>query len=228
MRPSGVDAAQTSRRFDLVIFDCDGVLVDSEVITNAVFATMLRELGAVVTIEHMFEQFMGHSMAHCLTLVRELLGRDPPEDFLADYRRRLTRALEEVMPVPGIEQTLDAIDIPSCVASNGAHDKMRLTLGITGLLPRFEARLFSAVDVGRPKPAPDLFVFAASRMGAAPGRTVVVEDSPAGIAAALAAGMTAYGYAARMPARRLIEAGSALVFGDMRELPALLRPTADG
>ena len=210
----------TKLRF--VIFDCDGVLVDSEVITNAVFATMLGELGTVVTLEYMFEHFMGHSMAHCLTLVRELLGRDPPETFLAEYRQRSTCALEGVTAVPGIERTLDAIDIPSCVASNGAHDKMRLTLGITGLLPRFEPRLFSAVDVGRPKPAPDLFVFAASRMGAAPERTVVVEDSPAGIAAALAAGMTAFGYAARMPARRLIEAGATRVFEDMRELPALL------
>jgi HAD superfamily hydrolase (TIGR01509 family) len=210
------------RRFDLVIFDCDGVLVDSELITNAVFATMLGELGAVVTLEYMFEHFMGHSMAHCLTLVRQLLGRDPPDDFVTEYRRRSSRALEEVVAVPGIEQVLDAIDIPSCVASNGPHDKMRLTLGITGLLPRFESRLFSADDVGRPKPAPDLFVFAASSMSAAPERTAVVEDSPAGIEAALAAGMTAYGYAGRMPARRLIEAGATIIFDDMCRLAALL------
>ena len=209
-------------RFDLVIFDCDGVLVDSEVITNAVFATMLGELGAVVTLQYLFEHFMGHSMAHCLTLVRELLGRDPPDEFLVEYRRRSSRALEEVVAVPGIEQVLDALDVPSCVASNGPHDKMRRTLEITGLLPRFESRLFSADDVGRPKPAPDLFLFAASRMNAAPERTAVVEDSPAGVTAALAAGMKAYGYAGRMPAGRLIGAGAAVVFEDMRELCALL------
>ena len=211
------------RRFDLVIFDCDGVLVDSEVITNAVFATMLGELGVVVTLEYMFERFMGHSMAHCLTLVRELLVREPPEDFVPEYRRRSERALaDRVVAVPGIERALGAIDIPWCVASNGAHDKMRLTLRVTGLLPRCESLLFSAVDVERPKPAPDLFLFAASSMGAAPQRTAVVEDSPAGIAAALAAGMTPYGYAGRMPATRLREAGASVIFEDMLELPALL------
>jgi HAD superfamily hydrolase (TIGR01509 family) len=211
------------RRFDLVIFDCDGVLVDSERITNRVFAEMLGELGIVVTLDEMFERFMGHSMAHCLSLVRDLLGRDPPDAFLPDYRRRTARALEqEIVVVPGIEKVLDAIDIPACVASNGPHEKMRITLGATGLLPRFESRLFSADDVARGKPAPDVFLLAASRLGAAPERTAVVEDTPSGVAAALAAGMTPHGYAGRIPARRLHDAGASVVFDDMRDLPALL------
>lgn len=210
-------------RFDLVIFDCDGVLVDSELITNRVFATMIGELGVAVTLEQMFDRFMGHSMDHCMTLVRELLGRDPPDDFVSEYRRRSERALaQQVAPVPGIEQALGAIDIPWCVASNGPYAKMRLTLGATGLLSRCGSRLFSAVEVERPKPAPDLFLFAASRLAASPERTAVVEDSPAGIAAALAAGMTPYGFAARMPAARLQAAGARVVFDHMRDLPALL------
>ncbi len=209
--------------YELVIFDCDGVLVDSELITNSVFAAMLSELGIVVTLEEMFERFMGHSMAHCLELVRALLGGDPPGDFLSEYRRRSHEALEGVVAVQGIEQALDAIDIPWCVASNGEHPKMRLTLGIAGLLPRCESRLFSATEVARGKPAPDVFLLAASRLGAAPERTAVIEDTPAGVAAALAARMTPFGYARRMPARRLREAGAAVVFDDMVQLPELLR-----
>ncbi len=208
---------------DLVIFDCDGVLVDSEVVTNRVFATMLGELGLEVSLETMFERFMGHSMAYCLTLVRELLGRDPPPTFVQEYRRRSEGALaEEVLAIPGIEAVLDALELPWCVASNGSFDKMRTTLGKTGLLPRCESRLFSAVDVERPKPAPDLFLYAAARLGAAPSRTAVVEDTPAGVAAALAAGMTPFGFAHRMAAARLRQAGAAVVFDDMRDLPRLL------
>jgi HAD superfamily hydrolase (TIGR01509 family) len=211
-------------RFDLIIFDCDGVLVDSELITNRVFATMIGELGVVVTLDDMFERFVGHSMAHCLALVRELAGRDLPDDFLPEYRRRSARALEEeILAVPNVERMLEAIDIPSCVASNGSQEKMRLTLGITGLLARFEPRLFSADDVVRGKPAPDVFLLAASRLGVGAERTAVIEDTPAGVTAALAAGMKPYGYAGRTPARRLRAAGCVVVFDDMLELPALLR-----
>jgi HAD superfamily hydrolase (TIGR01509 family) len=184
---------------------------------------MLGELGVVVTLEYVFEQFMGHSMAHCLALIRDLLGRDVPGDFFTEYRRRSDEALaNEVVAVPGVEGVLDALDVPWCVASNGPQDKMQLTLGKTGLLARCGPRLFSAYDVDRPKPAPDLFLFAASRLGARPARTAVVEDSPAGVAAALAAGMTPYGFAGRTPVARLREAGVDILFDDMRELPALL------
>ena len=210
--------------FDLVIFDCDGVLVDSEVVTNRVFAAMLGELGVPVTLEYMFEHFMGHSMSHCLALAQGMLGREPPHDFLPEYRRRSEDALaEEVVAVAGIEQVLDAIDVPWCVASNGPRDKMAVTLGKTGLLARCGSRLFTAYEVARPKPAPDLFLSAAARFGVAPSRTAVVEDSPAGVTAARAAGMRAFGYAGRTPPARLREAGVDVIFHAMGELPALLR-----
>ncbi len=210
-------------RYQLVIFDCDGVLVDSERITNQVFADMLGELGLAFTLEDMFERFIGRSMAQCLDEIAALLGRPPPADFTTTYRARTKRALEtQLRPVPGIEEALAQITIPWCVASNGAHDKMRLTLGLTGLLPHFEGKLFSVAEVARPKPAPDVFLHAASRSGVAPGDCAVVEDTPTGVEAAARAGMTVLGYAGLTPAHRLRAAGAHHVFDRMADLPRLL------
>jgi HAD superfamily hydrolase (TIGR01509 family) len=210
-------------RFDLIIFDCDGVLVDSELITNRVFVEMLNELGVQVTLDDMFERFVGHSMTHCVDLIRKMLGKEPPADFVKLYRQRTAAALsEQLQPVPGIVVALDAIKIPICVASSSDHDKMRMTLGLTGLLPRFDGRLFSVTQVAKGKPAPDVFLFAAAQMGASPQRTAVVEDTPVGVIAGKAAGMTVFGYAARTPAHRLQEAGASVVFSDMSALSGLL------
>jgi len=210
-------------RYQLVIFDCDGVLVDSERITNQVFADLLGELGVALTLEDMFEHFLGHSMASCLDKVATLLGRPPPTDFEATYRARSKRALEtELRSVPGIEEALAQIAIPDCVASNGPIHKMRLTLSLTGLLPRFEGRLFSSENVARPKPAPDLFLHAAHCCGIAPADCVVVEDTPTGVTAAVAAGMTVLGYTALTPGHRLRAAGAHHLFDRMTDLPRLL------
>src|SRR5262245_5939018 len=199
-------------RYQLIIFDCDGVLVDSERLGNQVFAELLGELGLAFTLDDMFEHFVGHSMAQCLEKITAALGKPPPDDFVATYRARTNRAFEtDLRAVPGIEQALDQIAelaIPWCVASNGPHEKMRLTLGVAGLLPRFDGKLFSSSEVERPKPAPDLYLYAASRHGVAPGDCVVVEDTPTGVAAAAAAGMTVLGYAGLMPGHRLQAAGA--------------------
>jgi HAD superfamily hydrolase (TIGR01509 family) len=209
-------------RFDLVIFDCDGVLVDSELIANRIFAALLNELGASVTLDTMFERFVGHSMADCLVIVEELLGRVPPADLVTTLRARTNAALAvELRAVDGVAAVLDSLAVPYCVASSGDHDKMRTTLGLTGLLPRFEGRLFSATEVARGKPAPDVFLYAAQRMGCAPARAAVVEDTPIGVQGAIAAGMTVFGYAGHTPAERLRHAG-ATPFATMAELPALL------
>jgi HAD superfamily hydrolase (TIGR01509 family) len=208
---------------DLVIFDCDGVLVDSELITNRVFAEMLGELGLNLTLDDMFEQFVGHSMQHCLDVVRERLGSDVPVDFDIEYRARSARALaEQLRPVSGVHDALRQLGVPICVASSGDHQKMRMTLGLTGLLERFEGRLFSVTEVARGKPAPDVFLLAASALGAAPERCVVIEDTPVGVAAGTAARMTVLGYAGRTPAKRLWDAGATVVFNDMAKLPALI------
>src|SRR4051812_4897562 len=173
------------RDLELVIFDCDGVLVDSEVLTNTVFRDMLIELGAAVTLTDMFEQFVGHTMEHCLALAGDLLGRPLPDNFATRYRERCGQVLrEQLQPVPGIKAALSRIDLPVCVASSGDHEKMRTTLGVTGLLGHFEGRLFSATQVARGKPAPDVFLFAASEMHVSPSRVAVVEDTPVGVSAA--------------------------------------------
>ena len=209
-----------------MIFDCDGVLVDSEMITNRVFARMLAELGITMTLDDLFERFVGRSMTHCRTLIAELLQRPVPDAFMADFRARTAAALRaELEAVAGIEGVLDALTaagVPFCVASSGSHEKMRLTLGITGLLPRFEGRMFSVTEVPHTKPAPDVFLFAARRCGADPAACCVVEDTPTGVEAGVAAGMRVYGYSGLTPASRLTHAGAHVVFDEMKRLPALL------
>jgi len=208
--------------FDLVIFDCDGVLVDSERLTNALFAQMLNELGLPVTLDDMFREFVGRSMAQCLDIIEAKLCGPVPEDFLDDYDLRTSRALaENLQPVRGIKDALEAIDLPMCVASSGSHEKMRTTLGLTGLLGWFSGRLFSVTQVKRAKPHPDVFLYAADKMGFAADRTAVVEDTVFGVRAGVAAGMTVFGYAELSPPQALAEEG-ALVFDDMRDLPSLL------
>jgi HAD superfamily hydrolase (TIGR01509 family) len=210
-------------RFALVIFDCDGVLVDSELITNRVFTKMLNELGAAVSNEEAFERFVGRSLSQCLEMIAGLLGREVPADFVRQYHRRSAAALKsELKSVAGVEAALEAIQVPYCVASNGSHEKMQTTLGITGLLPKFKDKLFSVSEVARGKPFPDVFLHAAEKSGVAPCDCLVIEDTPTGVSAGVAAGMTVYGYCGYTPAHRLIAAGAHGTFGRMSDLPELL------
>ena len=127
--------------------------------------------------------------------------------------------------MPGIELVLDALDaarVPFCVASSGDHEKMNTTLGITGLLPRFAGRIFSVTQVARGKPAPDVYLFAARQLGAEPAACVVVEDTPPGVQAGVAAGMTVFGFCAHTPEQKLTAAGAHRTFGDMQRLVAML------
>lgn len=207
----------------LVIFDCDGVVVDSEPITNRVMAQMLAELGLRLSLEESVDRFIGKSMHQCTQIIADLLGHEPPADFRSRLVERTRRALSaSLTPVPGIEDVLSSLRVPYCVASNGNRAKMAFTLGLTGLQTRFVGRMYCAEDVPNPKPAPDLFLYAAHRHDAEPSRCAVVEDTPTGIAAARAAGMTAYGFAAMTPGNRLASAGANAVFYRMSELPALL------
>ena len=211
-------------RFDLVIFDCDGVLVDSERITNEIFCAMLNELGVAVTLEDMFERFVGLSMPQCVALIETLHGRAPPASFVPELQTRVAHALKsEIRPIPGVPEVLAELCVPCCVASSGEHEKIRLTLGATGLLAHFENRIFSVADVPRPKPAPDVFLYAASCLGADPARCVVVEDTPTGVRAAAAAGMHVFGFAAHTPEHRLRAAGAHAILTEMAQLPQRLR-----
>jgi HAD superfamily hydrolase (TIGR01509 family) len=210
--------------FELVIFDCDGVLVDSEPIAVRVDALVLGRLGWDLSEAEIIERFMGRSEAYMVGEIEAALGRPLPLDWDAEFVPLYRDALEaELEPVDGVMEALDAISAPTCVASSSTHERLRFTLGLTGLLERFDGRIFSAADVANGKPAPDLFLHAAASLGADPARCAVVEDSVYGIQAARAAGMRAFGYAGGLtPADRL--AGPATtVFEDMRALPALLQ-----
>ncbi len=210
-------------RFELVIFDCDGVVVDSERIVFAVFGDFIRSLGVHLSEAETREQFLGRTLAACMTIVEQLSGKPAPLDALARYTEERDRVLRErVKPVDGVREVLETLKIPYCIASSGGYDKMRITLGATELMPYFENRLFSATEVAHGKPAPDIFLFAAERMGAQPKRTVVVEDTVNGVLAGSAAGMTVLGYVDLTPGAKLLEAGATATFTHMRELPALL------
>ncbi|KFG02531.1 hydrolase [Streptomyces scabiei] len=212
-------------RYDLVIFDNDGVLVDSEPISNRLLAEYLTELGHPTSYEESIRDYMGSAMHRIHELVLERSGTTLPEDFDDVFHQRVFTAFErELEPVPGVVPVLEKLvadEVPYCVASSGSHERIRVGHRTTGLDRWFrEGLVFSSQDVGRGKPAPDLFLHAAERMGVAPERCAVVEDSPLGVRAGIAAGMDVYGYAAMTPADRL--AGARGHFSDMGELLDLL------
>jgi HAD superfamily hydrolase (TIGR01509 family) len=205
-----------------VIFDCDGVLVDTELISNTVLAELLTAAGLPTTYEECLRDYRGRSLASVMTIAATrhgaLLPSDIPERYYAEAKQRFAR---EVEPIPGVVEALARIDLPTCVASSGPHHKMEVTLRRTGLWERFEGRIFSATEVRNGKPAPDLFLHAAHAMGFDPATTAVVEDSVPGIEAARAAGMRALAYAGDADAGELAAAGGD-PFYDMAELPGLL------
>jgi len=211
------------RPLQLVIFDCDGVLVDSERLAVREEAAALAELGWRLSQAEVIERFMGRSQAFMVQAVLDRLGGRLPDDWQERLDRRYRAAFEaELAPVDGIVEALDRIATPTCVASGGSHDKLRHTLGLTGLYDRFAGRIFSASEVAEGKPAPDLFLHAAARLGADPAACAVVEDSRYGVEAARAAGMRAFGYTRGLtPPDRLAGPGTVL-FDDMRRLPDLL------
>ena len=167
-----------SNSIRLVIFDCDGVLVDSERIAVRVDVVVLAKLGWVMTEAEVVERFMGRTDEYMVSQIEAHLGRPLPANWEEPFQRLYREAFEAgLKPVPGILEVLNEIAIPTCVASSGTHERIRYTLGLTGLYTRFVGRIFSASDVARGKPAPDLFLHAANRMGADPSECAVVEDS---------------------------------------------------
>jgi HAD superfamily hydrolase (TIGR01509 family) len=205
-----------------VIFDCDGVLVDSEHISNRVLAGLLTEAGLPTTFEDCMRDYRGRALTSVLALAAQRLGGPLPGELGDRYYAQMEDVFaRELQPVPGIVGALERIALPSCVASSGPHHKMALTLRRTGLWTRFEGRIFSASEVRHGKPAPDLFLHAARRMGFDPAATAVVEDSVPGIEAARAAGMRALAFARHTDAALLAAAGGE-PFHDMAELPGLL------
>jgi HAD superfamily hydrolase (TIGR01509 family) len=209
--------------FDLVIFDCDGVLVDSERIAVRIDVIVLERLGWPLTEAEVIERFVGRSEEYMVGEIEAALGRPLAPDWDHEFRPLYHDAFEaELAPVDGVVDALDRIGAPTCVASSSSHERLRRTLGLTGLYDRFAGRIFSAADVANGKPAPDLFLHAAATLGADPARCAVVEDSVFGLQAARAAGMTAFGYGGGVTPPERLEGPATTVFADMRELPALL------
>lgn len=210
---------------ELVIFDCDGVLLDSEIIFARVLAEGLERAGfGTVGLAEALALGFGKNRDTLLAAVEIRFGRPPPSGFIEAMRERSSALfVSELQPMAGIAELLSGLATPRCVASNGHHERVRERLAVAGLLPFFEPHVFGASQVARGKPAPDLFLFAASRLGARPEHCLVIEDSPIGVAAAQAAGMTAIGFCggSHCPAdhaETLLAAGAARVFPHAADL----------
>jgi len=209
----------------LVIFDCDGVLVDSEAIANRIMAEHITATGVPITYEDCRARFVGGTLQRVMDTVEQWLGKPLPPGWKEDFEARRNDAFcRELKAVAGIEEVLASLSAAGtefCVASSGSVEKMELTLGLTGLKRYFGERLFSASMVAHGKPEPDIFLYAAEQMGYLPETCVVVEDSPTGVTAAVAAGMRVLAYVADTDAEVLRIAG-AQPFAEMAALPALL------
>ena len=216
---------------DLVIFDCDGVLVDSELIGCRIEVDCLQDAGFPITLSELLTDFVGKSTAAGNVMLEARFGRPVPAAVEEEMRSRITAAFRsELQPVPGMREMLESLGKPACVASSSEPGRIRLSLELTGLLSFFEPNLFSSTMVNHGKPAPDLFLHAASQMGVAPARCVVVEDSVAGVQAALAAGMSVVGLSAASHCdaahgQRLRKAGAPQVVTSTAALGELLRAT---
>ena len=214
---------------DLVIFDCDGVLVDSEPISIAVLLEMIAKNGTVMSEDDAYDRFLGRSMTTISKVLHEEYGFAASEADLDEMRANLFARFElDLKPIPGIAETLRKLDVPRCVASSSQPDRIRLSLKLTGLLDLLDPHIFSATMVKHGKPAPDLFLLAAKTMKVEPKDCLVVEDSPAGIEAAKSAGMRVFAFTGGTHSRGgRLEAALASrnpdrIFSDMLELPGLL------
>jgi HAD superfamily hydrolase (TIGR01509 family) len=209
----------------LVIFDNDGVLVDSELLANTVLVHLLERFGLSLSLKESMRRYLGSSLESVRRSVEAELGRKLPEDFNEIYHSELLSEFDaHLQPMEGVVEVLSYLDscaISYCVASSGDHIRIRRALEITGLYQSFEGRIFSAQDVSRGKPAPDLFLYASESMGALPGDCLVIEDSPKGVRAARVAGMSVVGFAQRTRDSELHEAD--VILSSYRELLKLLQ-----
>ena len=214
--------------FDAVIFDCDGVLVDSEVISCRAHATVLTRHGYPITADQVLKRFLGVSDREARQIIEAEIERKLPDDFEAQVKQAtLQFYASELRPISHVGEAIAAIGLPKCVASSGTPEKIRHGLVCAGIYDQLAPHIFSASQVKRGKPAPDLFLFAAERMRTAPARCLVIEDSIPGVTGAVAAGMTVLGFHGGSHCRpgygdTLRAAGVTMTFDDMRQLPGLI------
>jgi HAD superfamily hydrolase (TIGR01509 family) len=208
---------------DLVIFDCDGVLIDSEPLSNRVLIESLNNFGLKLTYDEAIETFVGKSLKSNRTYIEERLGKPLPQDFIHTLEAKVIETFEkELQAIAGIHDALKSIVQPVCVASGSNPAWIRAALKVAGLLSYFDNNIFSASQVKHGKPAPDIFLFAAENMGFMPAQCAVVEDSPTGVQAGVAAGMKVLAYTGTFKSEQLKDAGAHIIFEDMKKLPSLL------
>lgn len=208
--------------YKCIIFDCDGVLVDSESISAKVFQEMAGELGFEMDFETAVEQFAGASMNDNIQFVARNIEGDVPIDFEKRFRERTYEAFKtDIKPVPGIREILNKVNVPICVASSGPVEKIRLNLTVTGLIDKFEGRIFSCYDIQSWKPEPDIYIHAAKKMGFSPNECIVIEDSSSGIRAGVSGGFRVFALANETKRQKFEELGAS-VFENMEELRSIL------
>ncbi|WP_166967823.1 HAD family hydrolase [Yeosuana marina] len=208
--------------YKCVIFDCDGVLVDSEPIGNQILVDMANQLGANIDLDFAMKHFKGSHFKECVKIIEELVKQSIPETFEIEYR---TKSLEEfekhLKPIEGVTNVIERLQMPFCVASSGMKSKMEFNLNLVGLLPYFEGKLFSCYDIQKFKPEPDVFLWAAKTMGFQPHECVVIEDSLLGVKGALAGGFDVFGFTAHDYNNEL-EGMATKTFDDMEQLLKML------
>lgn len=208
--------------YKCIIFDCDGVLVDSEPLGNRVMVELANECGANIDLEYAYTHFKGNSLQKCIDQITHLIGKEIPFDFEEEYRHLSFEMFKkEIQPISGIKEVVEQLDIPFCVASSGPENKIRLNLKLTGLLPYFENKIFSCYSIEKWKPDPSVFIWAANTMGFKPNECLVVEDSPIGVEAAIKGGFDVFGFTEHDYKDELSKIATK-TFNRMIQLPELL------
>ena len=212
--------------YKLVIFDCDGVLVDSEAIGNRFISEALTLAGIPISAEGALSKFLGGKLTQIKEDAEKQLGFSLPANWVDEiYKKQFSEFRKNLKSISGIEDVLDVlerINTPICVGSNGPLNKMEVSLGVTKLKDRFLGRIFSADQVANPKPAPDLYLYCADQMGVRPQHCLVIEDSPRGASAGVAAGMSVFGYTGGGDNSALKKVGCTKTFDTMQEIAAFL------
>lgn len=209
-------------KYKCIIFDCDGVLVDSEPLSNQVMVDLANQSGANIDLEYAYTYFKGNSLQNCITQITALIKKEIPFDFESEYRKQSFEKFQnEIQPIEGVKNILNNLEIPFCVASSGPENKIKLNLELTGLLPHFESKIFSCYTIEKWKPDPAVFLWAAETMGFKPSECVVIEDSPIGVEAAINGGFDVFGFTAH-DYKDELQKNATKTFGSMIRLPELL------
>ena len=207
-----------------IIFDCDGVLVDSEAIANQILLSMAKEHGLEMTLEQAIKNFNGRGLKDCFQQIEKIANKKLPEEFEKEYRKKTFEAFRtELKPVKGAKEFIETLAISYCVASSGPLEKIHLNLTTTGLIEKFENKIFSSYQINSWKPDPEIFLFAASEMGFPINECIVIEDSKAGVISAIKGGFKVFGFANENNSQELLDEG-ATVFYNYEELSAILNP----